>query len=786
VLAGAIINQIAEKPGPFVLVLDDVHTLHAQINLDLIAFFLAHIPPQLHLVMLTRIDPPLPLALLRSRNQLLEVRADQLRFTPSETIQYLNGAMGLELTGEDSQAMTQRTEGWIAGLQMAAISMQNCADTHHFISAFTGSHAYIMDYLTEEVLARQTNWTRSFLLRTSILERLCGALCDVIIPPETSYAPDGQTMLDTLAQSNAFIIGLDNERRWYRYHHLFTEMLRRRLEFECPDQLYELHRRASKWYEQHGEITESISHAVKGKDRDRAIRLFEENGCQFLIRGETTTLLKWIEAVEPFPEDHPWLVIQKAWALTLANRGAEAQPLLDLAEKSLLPIQLTSPVRTMLGTIEAARAQEANMQGNSELAAAHAQNALAYFTEDDSFSYSMRSVTIAILGDAHLMNGDLEQARLANQKAIEVGQAADDPNTVIMAKSTLADILVEQGAYRKAARIWSDALQMAAPSEGQISPLADVIYAGLGKIYYEWNKLEVADQYFRQSIQVSQAWGNTGLQVLNTIWTAQLDQLAGHTESANEAIRFTEEMVQAFPLARTRSIQVNVAIARWHIRNGNLEKATRWIAKEAGFPGENISNEITFRQIPVKIACLRLLLAQDDTQSALELSGQLLEKVQTANHLSRTIEVLVLQALILQKMKNLPQALATLERALILAEGNGFVRIFIDEGEPMARLIYQVKKHSPGDSYSMVLLKELDKGIGQKNQSAQPLIEPLSDRELEVLGLIAGGCTNQEIAARLVISPGTVKRHVSNIYAKLGVTSRTQAIGFARELKLIV
>ena len=498
-----LVNELASFPEPFVLVLDDFHVIHTEAVLKILAYLLEHLPPQMHLALITRTDPLLPLARLRVRNQLLDIRADQLRFTREEVAAFLNEAMGLTLSTNDLAAMEARTEGWITGLQLAALSLQGSKDIHGFISAFTGSHHYVMDYLVEEVLKNQPKKLSAFLLQTSILDRLCGPLCEAVVETDATDPVDGQTMLETLEEMNLFLIPLDNERHWYRYHHLFSDVLRKRLEHQYPENLPKLHRRASQWYEQNEFLAESVQQAMAAGDQDRAARLIEENGCLLLMSGEVATLLNWTDAIDFQSEARPWLAIQKAWALALIGDLERVEPTLKAPEKLLAPLEHTVEVRTLLGTIAAARAQCANSKADTHSAAEHARQALELLPDCSSISQSIRSVSISILGDASRINGDLEEAKRAYTEAIRIGREAHNLHMVIIANSNIADILVEQGQLHRAADTYMETLQIAVRPDGQRSPLAAKIFASMGRLYYEWNQLEDVEQYLRQCMELS-------------------------------------------------------------------------------------------------------------------------------------------------------------------------------------------------------------------------------------------------------------------------------------------
>lgn len=773
-------NALAENKQDFVLALDDYHVIETDSIHGALTFLLDHIPPHMHLVILSRTDPPLPLARLRARRQMIEIREADLRFSPDEISAFINEEMGLSLSTEDLASLERRTEGWIAGLQLAALSLQGCQDIHGFVSAFSGSHHYIMDYLAEEVLKLQPKQVSAFLLETSTLERLCGSLCEAVIEQDPVEPVDGQAMLEALEEKNLFVIPLDDERHWYRYHHLFAEVLKKRLENQFPHLLPQLHRRASLWYEQNGFISESVQQAILAGDQDRAAQLIEQNGCFLLISGEVATLLNWTSAIEFQSENHPWLAIQKAWALALTGNLDQVEPTLQAPEQLLSPLDPTIEVRTLRGTIAAARAQCANSQGNTQLAAEYAQRALELLPDCSSISQSIRSVATTILGDASWINGNLEQAVHAYREAIRIGREADNLHMVIIANSHLADILMEQGHLNRAASTYAQSLQMAVRPDGQRSPLAGSIYAGLGRLAYECNRLNDADQYMQQCIDLCRKWGDTDPQAAAYAMLARLEQAQGNLEQAQAAIWMAEQLASEHPLSPQRSILVQSDLARFWLAQGNLERLSQLVQNS----GLSIQDEIPYQQAPEYVILVRVLLAQNDYEAALMLSKRLLQQAETAGRLGLVIETLILQALALQGKKEPEAALMILERALSLAQTEGYVRVFLDEGEVMTRLLCQIQSRQVGRGYATDLLAQIGRISGMTQPSMQILIEPLTTRELEVLTFIEAGYSNQEISDKLFISIATVKRHISNIYAKLGVKSRTQAIAIGKELRL--
>ena len=492
-----VINE-ATRAGDFVMVMDDFHVLHSRPILEMLAYLLEHLPAGMHMLLLSRTDPPLPLSRLRARGQLLEIRAEQLRFTEDEIAIFYNESMRLDLSDADVSAIGARTEGWIAGLQLAGLAMkstlvspgaslQSGKDSHLFIEAFTGSHAYIIDYLTEEVLRSQPEAIRSFLLQTAILERMCASLCEALITMGAAESIDGQAVLEKIERNHLFVIPLDGERRWYRYHHLFKEVLSRRLEGLYPGQIPNLHRRAAEWFEQNGLIHEAVEHAMKAGDADLTVRLVEAHGCDLLMGGELVTLAGWLAAIEAYTQIRPWLAMQKAWVLSLSGPPERAELAINAGERLLSMLNMTGEVRTLRGSFTAARAQWANLQGKPDLAAEYARNAIAYLDDSGDFSCSLRSVATSLLGDASWVQGKMDEARRAYADAVQIGRMAGNEHMIMLSSTGLADVYFEQGQFHQASRLYSEILQMAERVDGSNSAYAHAVHFGLGKVFTTWN-----------------------------------------------------------------------------------------------------------------------------------------------------------------------------------------------------------------------------------------------------------------------------------------------------------
>ncbi len=781
----ALINELAvhRQRRPYILVLDDHHLIKTQLIHQTLTFLLDHLPPPpvgLHLVIAGRADPPLPLPRLRARDQLTELRAPDLRFTPDETAAFLNQVMNLGLSANDVAALEARTEGWIAGLQLAALSMQDRTDVSGFIAAFTGSNRYILDYLVEEVLRQQPEDVQRFLLQTSILDRMTGPLSDAL-----TGRTGGQVMLERLEQANLFIVPLAQDRTWYRYHHLFAQFLRSRLR-QAPTPspaVSDLHGRASEWYEAHGLLAEAVKHALAGQNFERAAHLIEQTARQTVMGGEASTLLGWLEALPgEIIRSRPSLCLAQGWALVIAGQSDTAEPYVQAA------LQAASTTDAQIrGEAAAIRSLVAVLKSAPQ-AIELAHQALEHLPADDLF---LRSLVALNLGLAHDMRGDITAAGQAYSEASASGQAAGNILVHLMAIVQLADLKVLQGKLHEAATIYRQAIQLAT-EPGKRLPIVATAHLSMGRLLYEWNDLDGATHHLTTCIELGQQWESTDISATGFVYLAHVRQAQADTAGAQALIRQAEQALQGDILSLpTISVARAYQVRLW-LRQGNTEAATRlcssaiWAeeyqARQSGVSGYLAQIEGATR--------VRVLMAQGKPELAIGLLDSLLQAAEAAGQTGYVIELLVLQALVLEAQGQSPQAITTLHRALTLAAPADYVRTFVDEGASMAILLNRMKNEGGRmKEYVGKLLAAFTPAVRRPVQQSypvqQPLIEFLSKRELEVLRLIAAGLSNREIAQELVITVGTVKRHVHHIYGKLEVHSRTQALAKARELGLL-
>jgi LuxR family maltose regulon positive regulatory protein len=832
-----LLNEIATIPDHFILVLDDYHAIDAKSIDDALSFLLEHLPPQMHMVITTREDPHLPLARLRTRGQLAELRAADLRFTSAEAAEFLNRIMGLNLSGADIAALESRTEGWIAGLQLAALSMQGQQDTASFIQAFTGSHHFVLDYLLEEVLQQQTESVQAFLLRTSILSRLCGPLCDAVLKDtagsrqetagqETAVqGTDGQKTLEYLERANLFIVPLDNERRWYRYHHLFRDILRQRIgQRLSPAEIAEQHLRASVWYEQNGNEAEAFQHAFAASDFRRAAGLAESAYQGMDNRFQTAAWLGWVKKL---PEDavriRPVLLTQMAQSFMDAGEPEASEDCLQAAERCLngssggLVVADETQLKPLPALIAMARAYNAQVQGDLSATVKYAELALQLVPEGDLFRRAQATITLEV---THWTLGDLESARSALGDWMNSMQKAGNFVFVVASAFALADILVAEGRLREAIKTYQQALRLAAKHGKDAQQITAHHYLGLALLYHEMGEDAAAAEHLQKARELGEQTTLVDWPYRWHLAQARLKEFEGELETALIQLDEAGRVYVKTPLPDTRPIEA--LKANVYLKQGRLDKAQDWVCKR----GLSAEDETSYLNEFEHLVLARVLIAEYQSQrsndSALQAIGLLERLLKAAEAQIRTgsvIEILVAQALAQQVVApkergNLSLALASLERALTLAQPEGYLRLFLDGGEPMRLLLLEFRsrmlKQSNDQSHPLHVYAEkllsafappVDNQSTIKNsksemvepaphieakvrQAKTMLVEPLSERELEVLKLLRTELSGPEIADQLVISPNTFRTHTKNIFSKLGVNNRRAAVRRAEELDL--
>ncbi len=792
----ALLNEITTIPNDFILVLDDYHLTDAKSIDDTLTFLIEHLPPQLHLVITTREDPTLPIPRLRVRNQLTEIRAADLRFTPAEAAEFLNQMMGLSLSVEDVAALEDRTEGWIAGLQLAALSMKGQQDVHAFIQAFAGDHRYIVDYLVEEVLQRQPEPIRDFLLQTSILDRLNGPLCDAVTSQLGS-----RTKLEGLQRGNLFLIPLDDKRDWYRYHHLFGDVLRMHLTAEQPDQVPALHRRASEWYEQNNLTADAIRHALVGADFERASGLIERVLPSMRQSRQEPVLLSWLKALpDELFQYHPVLNVHYIGTLLQNGQfdGVEAR-LRDVEQWLATPEDIRrQPVyvdeeefQRLPSSVAMYHAAIALAQGDVVNAMKHARIVLELADQDDDFP---RGAASSLLGLAAWTSGDLETAYQMFSNGMAHLQRVEFISDVIGGSVTLADIRIAQGRLREAMSIYERGLQLATKQGAPALRGAADMHVGMSELYYERNEVNTAEQHLLKSKELGELNGLPKNPYRWRVAMARILEAQGDLEGALDLLDEAEILYMGDFSPNVRPIPA--LKARVWVQQGELEKALAW-AREKKLSIEEKPNYLREFEL---ITFARTLLSQCQSDhsismlhDAIGLLERLLKAAEEGGRIGSLVEILVLQALAHQMHEDIPAALPSLERALKLAEPEGYMRIFLAEGSSMAELIHEIAKRGFLPNYTAKLLSACEaerKEIGEGTlPSAAPasssLIEPLSQRELDILRLFKTELSGPEIAQELVIALSTVRTHTKSIYSKLNVNSRRGAVKRAIELGLI-
>ncbi len=773
-----LINDIAERASNLTLVLDDYHLITAESIHDAVAFLVEHLPPCLDLVVTTRADPPLPLARWRARGKLHEVRAVDLRFAEDETAMFFNERMGLDLSATDLAALATRTEGWITGLQLAAISLRSHADASEFVREFAGDDRYVLDYLAEEVLQRQPEPVQQFLLRTSVLGRLGGALCDAV-----TGEGDGREMLERLEKANLFVTALDGKREWYRYHHLFADLLRYRLEAQEASLVPDLHCRASEWFEQEGLGNEAIHHALRAKDWERALRLVSAVAQPLVQRRQLGTLDGWLSSMpDEWLARNPYLCGSYAIALMRRSDWEAVERVLGLAEA----VWQAGDHRNELSMIWSVRTYVAFARrdtARTEECAARSRELVA-----DGMSLETLASLIA-RSHAHAITGRLADAERAFLETIEAAKAAGHVFAQNAMRACLGQARAARGRLRAAA---SAASELIAHETGYFPEHLGMAHVVLADLARESNDLDAAashaDAYFEIQTQEPPE-GHWFLLFDRIRYVALLAWALGDRARAAETLDRGLELANWH---RVLGAEQEVAAIRalLALRGGDLAAASEWATESGLGPDDEPTYEREFQYLTLA----RVLVAEGRAEPALPLLARMLSAARAGDRMRIAIEIDVLEALACQALGRADDATDAVERALLLAEPEGYVRVFLDEGAAMAELLGEVARARGGRPYLDMLVELFGPAVpAAADREADETGElpwwyrtdPLHKRELEVLGLVADGLSNDAIATKLFIAVSTVKRHVSNIYMKLDVHSRTQAVARARELRLL-
>jgi LuxR family maltose regulon positive regulatory protein len=783
-----LINEINSIPDHFILVLDDYHTIKNQSIHKVLSFLIDNVPPNMHLVIASCFDPPLNLTRLRGRGQLAELRADDLRFTSEETAEFLNRVMELDLNAESLDLLDTRSEGWIAGLQMAALTLKSRTDTAGFIKALSSSHRNILDYLFENVFNQQTADVQTFLLQTSILDRLSPSLCNAV-----SERQDSDRILDNIERANLFIFPLDDEFRWYRYHRLLKDLLQHSLSSAHPDMLPVLHLRASEWYEREDLLTLAVTHAVEARDYDRVARLIERRAGEILAQGEFVTYLNWMDSF-------PWSIIRMYPDLILHHLLAETLAMglpLEDVEARLREVEKVDPRSSLIrGAGMALRAvalgNQADLSQNPELC----RRALELIPPESAF---WRNLATSGLKQYWLLEGGIPSITTAidlYNEAIETGRKTGIIFYEVVAQRRLAEAYVAAGRLHQARNCYQEILEMAVDRQGQLVPIASFGLFGLGALHREWNELEKALTYLKKGMALEA--GKLGRwQVDGIIELARTLQAMGDMEGAAQYLRKARQLLSKFPRywERHESIittyEIILALAR-----GDREKVSTWVKKLdlAELAGSfEIKGEIPtyIPRYPARelqlLTLARAYLARNEPVEALKLLDALIKASEKLGRAGIIIEANILCSVAYKALGDAGKAMSYLKEALQAAEPEGYIRLFLDEGPVMAGLLYEAVQQgiTPASAHRLIVAFPVSDSIPRCPDKSVRLVEPLSDRELDVLALIAQGLSNKEISQRLYVATRTVKWHTSNILGKLGAQNRTQAVAKARELGIV-
>ena len=785
-----LINDLVGREHKLVLVLDDYHVIQNPAIHSAISFLLDHIPDNLHIIFSTRVDPPWPLARFRARGQLIEIRAADLRFTEAEAADFLSRTMELNLSRMEIASISTRTEGWIAGLLLAALSMRGRKDVAGFVKSFTGSHAYVADYLVEEVLQHQSEEMQKFLLRTSILERLNAGLCETL-----SGCQDGQAALMELQRANLFVLPLDDEGHWFRYHALFADLLQAHLQQSLsPDLIKELHVRAAAWFEQNGYAIEAVNHALAASDFDLAARLVEQNTYPLVTRGELATLIGWINALPDKVNNRPQFLLAKAWALLFAGNAEKIEELLRQIEMLTGSGNSASEAAVLQGSAAAIRAFFTMMAGEHALALQFAEQADKLLPalgskadQSNPFLYAAHSVLPYTLGMAYRSQGQYEQAAQAFGQEVKMFSATEDILGWTIATTEVAVIRRMQGQLHESEAICRKALQRISDQKVYPSGSLARVDATLSEVLREYNELEEAGQRVNGALERMRNWNMPTDRLATLLCLGRLQLCQENFTATHETVQQAKELRASQPVFLDLSRSLDMLEIRLALAERDIPTAAHLM--DGLLPG---TSRIVFFREQELVLLARLRLAEGRPDEALDSLTALAKEAEAGGRYFAWLEILVQQALALEAKGEREAALEVLRRALVFAKTEGFVRVFVDEGAKMQQLLAAMTHKGSGaaSDYAAKLLEAFPAGQEPQTaplapKTADGLIEPLTKREQEVLRLIAAGDSNQVIAQKLVITVSAVKKHSGNIFGKLNVNSRTQAVRRANQLDLL-
>ena len=769
-----LINQISAAVRRFALVLDDYHLIQSQEIHEALTYLIDNLPQKMRLVIATRTDPPLRLAQLRACGELCEIRSEDLRFTIEEATLFLNRSIGLNLAPSDITTLSEKTEGWITGLQLAAISLQKHLDKHKFVAAFAGDDRYIADYLLDEALRHQPIHIQTFLLQTSILDRLSAPLCDAVIGRVDSHG-----ILMEIERANLFLLPIDNQRHWYRYHHLFAELLKNRLMRTMTNKISDLYQRTSAWHEGEGLISQAAFYALEGGDLKGVSRLVEGNSFALVDTSELTVLSKQLDILptDVFRTD-PWITLAKAWVRAFTGQWDTVEPLLNAIEKMIEGIDEPDS-RRILGRVNSLKVYIAGSMGNFQDSIKLAQKALDQLPKDD---FTTRGFTLSLMGNRHRDKGNLRTAVKLLNEAVLVARTANDR---IMSVMTLCRLVAAQrmiGSLNQAEGTCQEALELAEEYHsrtGKTLPILPYAQFRMGEILYEKNDLENAFNFVQDGLSLSRNWGHFDVLLLGLRIKTNILLGKGDKEGALDSFQKRSQVVQRLrPQAKWRNLALEADI---RLTFGNLGWVDDWAASNE----LDIQDEIRYQDYYFYFILLRFLMAKEKLVESEILLNRLLDLVECSDAAARIIDLLAMHAVIFFENGNLDDALVVLNQALDLAAPEGFVRKFLNLGEPMAQLLYQAALKGIRPEFCNQILGQFSTTLKTGVTPHDEQFGQLSDREIEVLKFIAQGSTNQEIAQELILSLHTVKSHARNIYSKLGVKNRTEAVARARLLGLL-